>query len=139
MSSETEIDAPAGLPPPDSTASIANVSAGVSQHVVDESEARQKRKIAAALRQPPQQDAIDVNVGDDAVLLQSLMRIRKLPTSVAKRIVNLRPFTSRTDLVLRVNAGCGSKRDRLGPAFVPVLRVEGAHAIAFQSMIAEMW
>ena len=104
-------------------------STTTSQHV-SESEARQMRKLAAALRQPPQHDAVDVNTGSDAALMQSLARIRKLPSAVAQRIVRLRPFASRTDLVTRVNAGIMKKQTRLGPAFIPLLRVEGTRSRA---------
>lgn len=100
-----------------------------SQHTVSESEARQIRKLAAAMRKPPERDAVDVNAHDDAALLHLLAQIRKLPTSVAKRIVALRPFVSRTDLVQRVNAASSSKQDRLGPAFIPKLCVPGAATI----------
>ena len=76
-----------------------------SRHALSESEARHTRKLAAALRQPPRPDAIDVNASDSTVLLQRLARVRKLPNTVARRIVELRPFASRTDLVFRINAG----------------------------------
>lgn len=92
-----------------------------------ESEARQKRKLAAALRKSPHEEAVDVNGGSDAELLRRLAGIRKFPRSVAARIVSLRPFSSRTDLLLRVNTGCRSTQDRIGPAFIPMLRVEGMH------------
>ena len=80
------------------------------------SEARQMRKLAAALRQPPQPGAVDVNVGSDENLLQQLTRIRKLPRAAAQRIVALRPFSSRTDLITRVNASM-EKQNRLGPSY----------------------
>lgn len=88
------------------------------------SEARQMRKLAAALRQPPQPGAVDVNVGSDENLLQQLTRIRKLPRAAAQRIVALRPFSSRTDLITRVNAGM-EKQNRLGPSFILQFCVDG--------------
>lgn len=96
--------------------------------------ARQKRKLHAALRLPPQQDAVDVNDADDAALLQALAQIRKLPSSVAKRIVALRPFNSRTELISRVNASSVSKKDRIGPKFIPMLRVDGACSLSLSCM-----
>lgn len=86
---------------------------------------QQKRKIAAALREPPLSDAVVVNTGSDADLLERLNCVRNLPTDTAQRIVQLRPFASRMDLVTRVNAGVAEKRMRIGPAVIARLFVEG--------------
>ena len=113
-----------------SSAMTTSATSHASQHAVSESKARQIRKLAAALRQPPHPQALDVNATDEAALMRNLMAIRKFPRVVAQRIVQLRPFESRTDLVTRINAGIPAKQHRLGPAFIPMLRIEGAHASA---------
>ena len=55
------------------------------------------------------------------------------PSAVAQRIADLRPFTCRMDLVTRVNANVAEKRRRLGPSFLPMLRVDGAHHVRMPS------
>ena len=98
-----------------------------------DSAARQMRKLAAALRHPPRPDAVDVNTASDKILLQQLGCVPKLPSAVAQRIADLRPFTCRMDLVTRVNANVAEKRRRLGPSFLPMLRVDGAHHVRMPS------
>ena len=98
-----------------------------------DSAARRMRKLAAALRHPPRPDAVDVNTASDKILLQQLGCVPKLPRAVAQRIADLRPFTCRMDLVTRVNANVAEKRRRLGPSFLPMLRVDGAHHVRMPS------
>lgn len=100
--------------------------------------AQQKRKIAAALREPPLSDAVVVNTGSDADLLERLKCVRNLPTDTAQRIVQLRPFASRMDLVTRMNAGVAEKRMRIGPAAIARLFVEGVDFATSASPLSKL-
>ena len=110
-----------------SAPSTAENDAVVLAQAALQSEARQIRKIAAALRKPSHPDAVDVNAGTNAELLVRLDGCRRLPKSVAQRIVSLRPFASKQDMVLRINAGVANKHDRLGPTLLPMLHVDGEY------------
>ena len=91
----------------------------------DPSQARQDRKLAAALRQEDAPDAVPVNSGTDDELLRALSALPKFRNELAERVVALRPFTSKTDLLERVNEGIETAQARLGPTWIPRLRIDG--------------
>jgi hypothetical protein len=91
------------------------------QPTLSDSEARQARKLAASLRKPDLPDAVDVNSGNDGELRAKLSQIPGFRIGLIERIVLLRPFTSKLDLITRVNEGIVVSQSRLGPKFLPHL------------------
>ena len=55
----------------------------------------------------------DVNVGSERELVAALSTVPQLSVYAAQRIVQLRPFRDRDDMLNRVNAGCPVLRNRL--------------------------
>ena len=90
----------------------------------EDSHARQARKLAAVLRKDEAPNAIAVNDGTDEELRKRLQDIPLFRAALADRIVALRPFTSKMDLVVRVNEGIACSQARLGPRWLQQLKVD---------------
>jgi len=84
---------------------------------------RQARKLAAALRLVEAPTAVNVNLGTDQELRESMATIgmRKSHTDL---IIALRPFATKLDLLQRVNVGISTAQQRLGPKWLPYIRVD---------------
>ena len=91
-----------------------------------DSTARQMRKLAAALRKEEHTDAVSVNAGTDEELRKSLAGIPGFRLVIAERIIEHRPFTSKSDMLQRVNEGILTAQSRLGPKWMPYLHIAGS-------------
>lgn len=89
------------------------------------SEARQCRKLAAAMRTAEHPDAVSIDSGTDVELLEALLKLPGFRPALAERIVALRPFSSKMDMVTRVNEDISVGQARLGPKWLPYLHVAG--------------
>ena len=91
-------------------------------------EARRRQRAAVAAAAPPVDGAVDVNLGSDEELRKSLGAVMQLPQSIADRIVLLRPFSSKADLLERVNAEQPSARQCIGVKLAVQLYVSTSDA-----------
>ena len=98
---------------------------------------RQQRKLAAVLRQPDEPGAVRVNSGSDEELVEALMSFNKFKREIAVRIVQLRPFQTKTEMLERVNEGIDTPQARLGPHWMRWLTVGDTPAGLAVSSAAE--
>ena len=84
---------------------------------------RRQRAASAALAATDADDAVDVNNGTDAELRERLLGVRLLPASVLERIIALRPFDGKADMLQRVNDGQPSARQCIGAKLAQKLHV----------------
>ena len=117
-------------PPTDSNsdslaAQMPNTGIGEPLDATSESRARQARKLASALRESDAPDAVPVNTGTNEELKQALCRLPGFRVALANRIVELRPFRNKQELLDRVNDGIAITQQRLGPKWLRRLRIEG--------------
>ena len=101
-----------------------------SHGVVSTSRAADRRRehdAASAALAAVAADAVNVNNGTDDKLRERIRAVTQ-PATVMERLVALRPFSSKVDMLQRVNDGQPSARHRIGAKIAQKLHVVGAAA-----------
>ena len=83
------------------------------------------------------EEAVSVNAGSDASLRQRLGNVKQLPVCVVDRIVALRPFNSKQDMLQRVNEGRLSARQCIGRQLARKLHVGGVECSCDDALLCD--
>ena len=87
---------------------------------------RRRQHAATAALAASADDAVNVNDGTNEELRERLLGVEQLPAIVRERLIALRPFSSKADMLQRVNHGQPSARLRIGAKLAQKLHVAGA-------------